>query len=63
MLNVGGNFNDNVNYGVFYFNANNDASATNGNTGSRLLYPETDIPWRMTSLAPWQKYLRYVSTP
>ena len=34
---VGGNYNDNDNYGFFYVNANNDASNTNGNLGSRPL--------------------------
>ena len=34
---VGGNYNDNDNYGFFYLNANNDASNTNGNLGSRHL--------------------------
>lgn len=36
-LYVGGNYNSNDNYGFFYFNANNDASNTNGNLGSRHL--------------------------
>lgn len=34
---VGGNYNDNANYGLFYLNANNAASNQNGNLGSRLL--------------------------
>ena len=34
---VGGNYNSNRNYGLFYFNANNSASNTNGNLGSRPL--------------------------
>ena len=37
---VGGNYNDNANYGFFYFNANNDASNTNGNLGSRTLFKD-----------------------
>lgn len=34
---VGGNYNDNANYGLFYWNANNSASNSNSNLGSRLL--------------------------
>lgn len=34
---VGGNYNANPNHGLFYLNANNAASNTNGNLGSRLL--------------------------
>lgn len=34
---VGGNYNDNDNYGFFYVNANNTASNTNANYGSRHL--------------------------
>lgn len=34
---VGGSYNSNRNYGLFYFNANNSASNTNGNLGSRPL--------------------------
>ena len=34
---VGGNYNDNANYGFFYVNANNNASNTNANYGSRHL--------------------------
>ena len=37
---VGGNYNDNANYGFFYFNANNDASNTNDNLGSRTLFKD-----------------------
>jgi hypothetical protein len=37
VLYVGGNYNANGNFGMFYFNANNDASNTNGNLGSRHL--------------------------
>lgn len=36
-LYVGGNYNSNDNYGFWYFNANNDASNTNDNVGSRHL--------------------------
>lgn len=35
---VGGNYNDNANYGFFYLNTNNSASNTNGNLGSRILF-------------------------
>ena len=35
---VGGNYNDNANYGLFYMNANNSASNTNSNLGSRNLF-------------------------
>ena len=38
-LYVGGNYNSNTNYGLFYFNANNTASNTNANLGSRHLVP------------------------
>lgn len=41
--NVGGNYNDNANYGLFYFNANNDASNTNANLGSRVLFIKRNI--------------------
>lgn len=34
---VGGNYNDNANYGFFYLNANYSSSETNGNIGSRHL--------------------------
>ena len=34
---VGGNYNDNANYGLWYSNFNNSSSNTNGNLGSRLL--------------------------
>lgn len=34
---VGGNYNSNDNYGVFYFNANWNVTETNGNLGSRHL--------------------------
>lgn len=37
---VGGNYNDNANYGFFYMNANNSASNTNGNLGSRNLFKD-----------------------
>ena len=43
---VGGNYNDNANYGFFYFNANNSASNTNGNLGSRNLF----IVWNINQL-------------
>ena len=38
MPHVGGTFGGNPSYGVFYFSANLDVSATSGSTGSRLLY-------------------------
>lgn len=34
---VGGNYNSNDNYGMFYFNANWNVTETNGNLGSRHL--------------------------
>ena len=37
VLYVGGNYNSNDNYGLFYFNANNSASNANGNIGPRHL--------------------------
>lgn len=37
VLYVGGNYNTNANYGMFYFNANNDATNANANIGSRHL--------------------------
>ena len=40
---VGGNYNDNANYGFFYMNANNSASNTNGNLGSRNLFKVWNI--------------------
>ena len=36
-LYVGGNYNTNDNYGLFYFNANNAASEANDNLGARPL--------------------------
>lgn len=41
VLNCGGNWNDNDNYGAFYFNANNSATNANANIGSRLIYIPT----------------------
>ena len=44
VLYVGGNYNANANYGMFYFNANNGATNTNGNLGSRhLVYNSHNI--------------------
>lgn len=37
VLNCGGNYNANDNYGAFYFNADNSATNANGNIGSRHL--------------------------
>ena len=37
-LYVGGNYNTNANYGLFYFDASNSASGTSAYLGSRLLY-------------------------
>lgn len=37
VLHVGGNYNHNQNYGLFYLNGNNSASNSNGNIGSRIL--------------------------
>ena len=37
MLYVGGNYNQNQNYGLFYLNGNKSASNTNSNVGSRIL--------------------------
>ena len=37
VLNVGGNYNQNQNYGLFYLNGNNSASNTNSNLGARHL--------------------------
>lgn len=34
---VGGNWNNGSNAGLFYFNANNSSSNSNGNIGARLL--------------------------
>lgn len=36
VLNCGGNWDSNANYGLFYFNANNSSSNSNSNYGSRL---------------------------
>ena len=35
VLHVGGNYNQNQNYGLFYMNGNNTASNSNSNIGSR----------------------------
>lgn len=35
---VGGNYNSNPNYGLWYFNADNAASNSNANLGSRILF-------------------------
>lgn len=55
-LYVGGNYNSNDNYGFFYFNANNNASNTNGNLGSRhLVFPRTRAqvrPYRLVKILP-----------
>ena len=45
--NVGGNYNANANYGLFYFNANNAASNTNANLGSRNIFEL----WKITNCA------------
>ena len=37
MLHVGGNYNQNQNYGAFYFNGDNAASNQNSNIGFRYL--------------------------
>ena len=37
VLNVGGNWNNTSNAGLFYFNGNNSSSNTNTNIGARLL--------------------------
>lgn len=42
-LYVGGNYNSNDNYGFFYTNANNQASNTNANIGSRHLVISTSM--------------------
>ena len=41
VLNVGGNWNNGSNCGLFYFNANNTSSNTNSNIGSRLTVRNT----------------------
>ena len=41
------NYNANANYGLFYFNANNAASNTNANLGSRNLFEL----WKITNCA------------
>jgi len=41
---VGGNYNDNANYGFFYVNANNSATNTNSNLGSRLRFLCFEMP-------------------
>ena len=55
-LNVGGNYNSNDNYGFFYFNANNTASNTNANLGSRHLVFSCVIaqvsPYRSVKILP-----------
>lgn len=56
VLNVGGNYNSNDNYGLFYFNANNTASNTNANLGSRHLVSSPDtaliFPHRLVEILP-----------
>ena len=37
VLYVGGNYNQNQNYGLFYMNGNNNASNSNSNIGARHL--------------------------
>lgn len=54
-LYVGGNYNSNTNYGLFYFNANNSASNTNANIGSRHLVSKTIaqiLPYRLVEILP-----------
>ena len=38
VLHVGGNYNQNLNHGLFYLNGNNAATNKNANVGSRILY-------------------------
>jgi hypothetical protein len=49
VLYVGGNYNQNQNYGLFYLNGNNTASDSNGSLGGRLLvevsYSARRNPW------------------
>ena len=52
---MGGNYNSNANYGLFYFNANNSASNTNANIGSRHLVSKPIaqiLPYRLVEILP-----------
>ena len=40
LLYAGGNYGQNLNYGLFYLNGNNSASNANSNIGSRNLYSQ-----------------------
>lgn len=58
VLKVGGNWNNGSNAGLFYFNANNDSSNSNSNTGARLLvYPSVlaqALPHRSVKILPYR---------
>ncbi len=58
MVNVGGNWNNALNAGPWYFNANNDATNTNSNIGGRNLLQKlsTKILWLVLSLPLGKKY-------
>lgn len=38
VLNVGGNWNNRSNAGLFYFNGNNSTSNSNSNIGAHMIY-------------------------
>ena len=48
---VGGNYNSNPNYGLWHFNANNSASNSNANLGSRILFKKRKIYCAGSSVA------------
>lgn len=45
VLHVGGNYNQNQNYGAFYLNGNNQASNQNANIGSHILVKGLTAPY------------------
>ena len=58
MVNVGGNWNNTLNAGPWYFNANNSATNTNSNIGGRNLLQKLSIKilWPVLSLPLGKKY-------
>lgn len=51
VLRIGGNYNQNQNYGMFYLNGNNDASNQNSNIGSRHLVKTVTIDFLAQAFA------------
>ena len=52
VLHVGGNYNQNLNHGLFYLNGNNSASNTNANIGGQVLILIYNVFLRVISSSP-----------